>query len=144
MCILDHTQSTFFCLWKFMQWSADDQFSFITKGSIYYVKHMYIQHLWKWIDIKRMYLLCFKFVDTAFLLCGAELLINHHTHSIRERHPSSFLVRITNYIICMTSASDHHVFKLIKVEVLLMCRISIHSKLDGNFWIWFLRQTVHL
>ncbi len=34
---------------------------------------------WKWIDKKFyiiwMYLLCFKLVDTAFLLCGAELTI---------------------------------------------------------------------
>ncbi len=34
--------------------------------------------VWKWIeekfDIKWMYLLCFIFVDTAFLLCGAELI----------------------------------------------------------------------
>ena len=41
---------------------------------------MYIQLLaWKWIDekfdIKWMYLLCFIFVDTAFLLCGADILL---------------------------------------------------------------------
>ena len=33
--------------------------------------------VWKWIDekfdIKWMYLLCFIFVDTAFLLCGADM-----------------------------------------------------------------------
>ncbi len=33
--------------------------------------------VWKWIDqkfdIKWMYLLCFIFVDTAFLLCGADI-----------------------------------------------------------------------
>ncbi len=41
---------------------------------------MYIQHnllVWKWIDeefdIKWMYLLYFIFVDTAFLLCGADM-----------------------------------------------------------------------
>ena len=38
--------------------------------------------VWKWIDekfdIKWMYLLCFIFVDTAFLLCGAESLYVHN------------------------------------------------------------------
>ena len=66
MCILDHTQSTFFCLGKFMKKSADDQCSSITKWRIYYIKHMYIQPLsWKWIDQifdgKWKYLLWFIF-----------------------------------------------------------------------------------
>ena len=43
MCILDHTQSTFFCLWKFLKKLADDHYSSITKESIYYSKYMYIQ-----------------------------------------------------------------------------------------------------
>ena len=48
---------------------------------------MYILFLvWKWIgekfDIKWMYLLCFIFVDTAFLLCGAELQIHGLGHII--------------------------------------------------------------
>ncbi len=43
------------------------------------MKHItYNLLVWKWIDekfdIKWMYLLCFIFVDTAFLLCGAEIL----------------------------------------------------------------------
>ena len=71
----------FLCLGKFLKWWAEDQSSPVTKGSIYYIKHMYIQLfgmiVWKWIgntfDIKWMYLLCFIFVDTALLLCRAEL-----------------------------------------------------------------------
>ncbi len=39
ICILDHMQSTFFCLGKFLKWLADDQSSSITKDSIYFVKH---------------------------------------------------------------------------------------------------------
>ena len=36
MCILDCTQSTSFCRGKFLKKLADDQFSSITKGSIFY------------------------------------------------------------------------------------------------------------
>ena len=43
MCILDHTQSTFFCLGKFLKKLADDQCISITKGRIYHIKHEYIQ-----------------------------------------------------------------------------------------------------
>ncbi len=43
MCILDHRKSTFFCLGKFLNKLADDKCSSITKGSIYYIKHMYIK-----------------------------------------------------------------------------------------------------
>ncbi len=41
--ILDHTQSASLCLGKFLKKLADDQCTSITKGSIYYIKHMYIQ-----------------------------------------------------------------------------------------------------
>ncbi len=43
MCTLDHAQSTFFCLGKFLKKVADDQCSSIAKGSICYIKHMYVQ-----------------------------------------------------------------------------------------------------
>ncbi len=36
MCILDLILSTLFCLGKFLKKLADDQYSFITKGSIFY------------------------------------------------------------------------------------------------------------
>ncbi len=36
-------QSTFLCLGKFLKGLADDQSSSITKGSIYYIKHLQIQ-----------------------------------------------------------------------------------------------------
>ena len=44
---------------------------------------------WKWfeekVDIKWMYLLCFKFVDTAFLLCvGQDLLLLEEVVFSRE------------------------------------------------------------
>ncbi len=45
MCILDHTQSTFFCLGKFPKNLADDQCYSITKSSIYYyTKRMFMHH----------------------------------------------------------------------------------------------------
>ncbi len=43
MYILDHMQSTLFCLGKVLNKLADDQYFSITKGSIYCIKHMYIQ-----------------------------------------------------------------------------------------------------
>ncbi len=43
LCISDHTQSAFFCLGKFMKKLTDDQCSLLTKGSIYYIKYIYMQ-----------------------------------------------------------------------------------------------------
>ena len=40
MCISDYMQTTFFYLGRFLKKLADDQCSSITKGSIYYIKHM--------------------------------------------------------------------------------------------------------
>ena len=74
-------QSTFFCLGKFLKWLADDQSSSIPKGSIYYIKHTYIhsfsmevnwREFWHQMEVPTMVI----FVDTAFLLCGAELEVN--------------------------------------------------------------------
>ncbi len=39
MCISDYTQTTFFYLERFLKKLADDQFSSITKGIIYHIKH---------------------------------------------------------------------------------------------------------
>ncbi len=55
---------TFFCLGKFLKWLADDQFSSMTKGSICYIKHMYIQpvsmgvdweEIWYQMDVSTMF-----------------------------------------------------------------------------------------
>ena len=61
MCILDHTQSTFFCFGKFLKKLVDDQCSSITKGSIYYIKHMCIQLF----GLIR----CLMGVSTMFYIC---------------------------------------------------------------------------
>ncbi len=56
---------------------------------------MYTYNLlvWKWInnkfDMKWMYLLCFIFVDTAFLLCGA---------AIQARYILAYLSLLIQYI----------------------------------------------
>ena len=76
MCILDHWHGTSFCLWKFLKKLADDQCSFITKGSIYFMKHMYIQPFSMEVDwpeiwcfngsiynVLYLYILCFYFVQ---------------------------------------------------------------------------------
>ncbi len=42
ICIPDYMQSTFFYLGRFLKKLSDDQCSSITKGSIYHIKHMYI------------------------------------------------------------------------------------------------------
>ena len=44
MCIPDHMQPTSFYLGKFLKKLADDQCASTTKGGIYYMKHMHIQH----------------------------------------------------------------------------------------------------
>ena len=80
MCISHHTKN-FFCLGKsVLKKLADDQCSFITEGSIYYIKHMHVQLFsmevdWPEIWCLWKYLLCFIFAHTAFLLWGAEFLI---------------------------------------------------------------------
>ncbi len=104
ICILDYTQNTFFCLGKFLMWLADDQSSSITKGSIYYIKHMYIQPFsmevdWWEICIKWKYLQCFIFVDTVFFtLWGGYIALSFlicsmlHTTKFFFVSFSSFLV----------------------------------------------------
>ncbi len=63
--ILDHTQSTFFCLGKFLKWLADDRSSFITKGSIYYIEYMHIQPVSVGVDWPEIW--CLMEVSTMFL-----------------------------------------------------------------------------
>ena len=68
MCILDHT--SFFNLLKFLKKLAADQCSSITKGSIYYMKHVHIQtssmevnwpETWHLVEVF-MFCTCFYFV----------------------------------------------------------------------------------
>ncbi len=73
----------FFCLGKFLKWLADDQSSSITKRSTisnictYKVFNCLVwKQIEKKFDIKWMYLLCFTFVDTAFLRWGSSDDIN--------------------------------------------------------------------
>ena len=67
MCILDGMQSTFFCLGKFLKKLADSQCSSITKGSIYYIKHMYIQPFSMEVDWPEIW--CLMEVSTVFYIC---------------------------------------------------------------------------
>ncbi len=64
MCILDHTQSTFFSLGKSLKKLADDQWY---KGSIYYIKHMYIQPFSMEVHWPKM--CCLMEVCTMFYIC---------------------------------------------------------------------------
>ena len=79
MCILDHMQSTFFCCGKILKKLADDQYSSITKGSIYYIKCMFIQSFSMEVDwpeiscLMEVSTMSYIFVDTAFLLRGQYL-----------------------------------------------------------------------
>ena len=82
MCNLDHTQSTFFCLKKFLKTLADDQCSSKSKGSIYHIKHMYIQlfsmevdcpEIWCLIEVSTMLQICTYYV---FTLQGRLYLFN--------------------------------------------------------------------
>ncbi len=47
-------QNTFFCLGKFLQNLADDQCSSIAKGSVYNIKHVYIQPFSMEVDLPEM------------------------------------------------------------------------------------------
>ena len=76
MYILDHTQSTFFCLGKFLKKIADDQCFSRTKGGICYMKHVYIQPFSLEVDWPKTLtfngsIYCFIFALTAFLICEA-------------------------------------------------------------------------
>ncbi len=53
-CTLEFMQSTFFYLGRFLKKLADDQCSSIIRGSIYFMKQMYIYNLLpkQWIDQK--------------------------------------------------------------------------------------------
>ena len=71
---------------------------------------MYIQPFsWKWIDekfdIKWIYLLCFIFVDTAFLLCGAEIL----AHTVITDNSIRSVVQSVLYtdVLCLTLVSGN-------------------------------------
>ncbi len=66
MCISDYMQTTFFNRGRFLKKLADDQCFSITKGSIYYIKHMYIQpnlfttvvdwpEIWRWMEVSTMF-----------------------------------------------------------------------------------------
>ncbi len=75
MCILDHMHGTFFCLGKFLKKLADNECSSITKGSIYYIKHMYIQpfsmevdwpEIWRWMEVSTMFNICIYCVFTLY------------------------------------------------------------------------------
>ena len=67
MCILNHMQSTFFCLEKFLKKLADNECSSVAKGSIYYIKHMYIQlfsmevdwpEIWGLLEVSTIFYIC--------------------------------------------------------------------------------------
>ncbi len=63
MCTLDHMQSTFFCLRKFLK-KLDNLWSSITKGSIYHIKNMYIQPFSMVVDWPEIW--CLMEVSTMF------------------------------------------------------------------------------
>ncbi len=67
-----------FSLGKFLKWLANDQSSSITKGSIYYIKHVYIQpfsmevdwpEIWCLMEVSAMFYIC----RYCILLCGADI-----------------------------------------------------------------------
>ncbi len=65
MCILDHMKNTF--LGKLLKKLADDQCSSITKGSIYHIKHRYIQPFSMEVDLPEIWSL--MEVSTMFYTC---------------------------------------------------------------------------
>ena len=57
----------FFYLERFLKKSADNQFSSITKGSIYHIKHIYIQPFTTVVDWPEIW--CLMEVSTMFYIC---------------------------------------------------------------------------
>ncbi len=77
--------------WKFLKKLADNQCCSITKNSIYYVKHMYIQPFSMevhWLDIWHYFngstVICLIFTHTAFLLCAAVLAVGRSKMSFLD------------------------------------------------------------
>ena len=62
-----HANYTFFHLGKFLKKLADDQCSSITKGSIFYIKHMYIQPKTMGVDWPEI--TCLMEVSIMFYMC---------------------------------------------------------------------------
>ncbi len=60
-------KATFFYLGRFLKKLADDQYSSITKDSIYHIKHMYIQPFTTIVDWPEI--VCFMEVSTMFHIC---------------------------------------------------------------------------
>ncbi len=67
ICISDPMQTTFFYLGRFLKKLADHQCSSITKGSIYHIKHTYIQlfsmevdwpEIWRLMEVSAMFYIC--------------------------------------------------------------------------------------
>ena len=58
--------------------------------------------VWKWIDekfdIRQMYLLCFILVDTAFLLCGADIMYSVHVRNVH--HQTLFDIYVFVLLLC--------------------------------------------
>ena len=87
MCILDHMQSTLFCLWKLLMNLTDDQCSSITKGSIYHIKHTYIHpfnmeadwpEIWRIMEVSTVFCIC----TYCVLLCGADFEVLYLSSSV--------------------------------------------------------------
>ncbi len=79
ICIWDFTQTTFFYFERFLKKLADDQYSSITKGSIYNFKHVYIQpfttvvdwpEIWCLMEVTTMFYSCRYCI---FAYCGADI-----------------------------------------------------------------------
>ncbi len=67
ICISDFMQATFFYLGRFLKKLADDQCSSITKGSVYHIKHIYIQPFTTVVDWPEIW--CLMEVSTMFYIC---------------------------------------------------------------------------
>ena len=66
-CISDFMKSTFFYIERYLKKLADDQYSSITKGSIYHIKHMYIQPFTTIVDWPEIW--CLMEVSSMFYIC---------------------------------------------------------------------------
>ena len=102
----------FFYLERFLKKLADDQCSARSKGSIYHIKHMYMQSFtavvdWPVLNVKLKYLLCFIFADTAFL-CGKAYVLyhNYYWHWLEFERDFKFVIQANKFVIYMNTAKS--------------------------------------
>ena len=115
--------STLICLGKFLKWLDDEQSAFITKGSIYHIKHMYIQpfcmevdwqEIWHLMDVSTMLYICRYCV---FTLWGRNTIHYCFHYHFDYKYFISFIIAIGMY--CLSALFYWCLFCLCSFTIIL-------------------------